>query len=166
MRRFTFRHLPVTPVRTAILAGLGAGAAIGALGYLTQIVGLVLLMAPLGASCVLLFAAPTSPLSQPVNVIGGHIIAGLFGVAAHFVFPNTFWMAGVAVGLAISALMLLRLVHPPAGATALVAYISATSWTFLLFPVAVGSITLVAIATAYHRLTNTTYPVPVPVRPS
>ena len=121
-----------------------------------------MLVAPFGATCVLLFATPASPVSQPINVVGGHVLSAAIGLALHFLFPASFVAEGLAVGLAVSAMMLTRLVHPPAGATALVAYLTATSWWFILFPVAVGSVALVAIAAIYHRFTKATYPHPVP----
>ncbi len=162
MRRFIFRHQPKAHPRVALLSGLGAALAVGGLAFLNDVVGLAMLMAPLGATCVLLFAAPSSPLSQPVNVVGGHVVARVIGVGLHFIMPHSFWIAGIAVGLAVATMVFLRLVHPPAGATALVAYVSAASWSFLLFPVALGSLALVAIATLYHRIMKTPYPTPLP----
>jgi CBS-domain-containing membrane protein len=162
MRRFIHRHQPKAHPRTALFAGLGAALAIGGLAFVNDVIGLAMLMAPLGASCVLLFAAPQSPLSQPANVIGGHVLSGVVGLGLHFALPGSFWMAGLAVGAAVAAMVYLRVVHPPAGATALVAYLTAVSWSFLLFPVALGSVALVAVATFYHRLLRTPYPAPLP----
>ncbi len=162
MRRFIHRHQPKAHPRAALLSGLGAALAIGGLAFVNDVIGLALLMAPLGASCVLLFAAPQSPLSQPANVIGGHMLAGVVGLGLHFALPGSFWKAGSAVGIAVAAMVFLRLVHPPAGATALVAYLTAVSWSFLLFPIGLGSVALVAAATLYHRVTRTPYPSPLP----
>ena len=162
MRRFIHRHQPKAHPRVALLAGLGTALAIGGMAFVNDVIGLTVLMAPLGATCVLLFAAPQSPLSQPVNVIGGHMLAAAVGLGLHFAIPGSFWMAGLAVGLAVAAMVYLRIVHPPAGATALIAYLTAVSWSFLLFPVALGSVALVAVATFYHRLMRTPYPAPLP----
>ena len=158
MKRYIHRHLPVPVWRSIPLAGLGAFLAVLILGAITQYGSLPLLIAPFGASCILLFAAHSSPLSQPINVVGGHVVAGLVGMVCHFIWPGSFTVAALAVGLAIMAMMALRVVHPPAGATALVAYLTAKSWLFLIFPVLVGSILLVGLAMVYHQVTDNIYP--------
>ena len=162
MQRFFFRHQPSPKLRIVIIAGLGAAISIGLLGLVTEMSSYAMLMAPFGASCVLKFAVPSSPLSQPANVVGGHVLSAAVGLALHFVLPGNFAIAGLAVGLAVAGMMLFRVVHPPAGATALVAYSVATSWTFLLFPVLVGSVLLVLIAGVFHKLNGTSYPLPLP----
>lgn len=165
MERFLHRHLPHSTWSTALLAGAGSAVGVGLLGYLSEITTFIMLVAPFGASCVLLFGTPTSPSSQPVNVVAGHVLGAAIGLALHFLFPASFVAEGLSVGLAVSAMMLLRIIHPPAGATALVAYLTATSWWFILFPVAVGSVALVFVAALYHRMTKVTYPHPVPEKP-
>ncbi|MEO6609873.1 MAG: HPP family protein [Aestuariivirga sp.] len=162
MDRFIHRHLPHSTWPTALLAGVGSAVGIGLLGYASEMTTFLMLVAPFGATCVLIFAMPTSPVSQPINVVGGHILAGIVGLVMHFLLPGSAIGEGLSVGIAISAMMLLRLIHPPAGATALVAYLTATTWWFILFPVATGSILLVVIAAIYHALTKSTYPHPVP----
>jgi CBS-domain-containing membrane protein len=160
MKQFFHRHQPAASVRVALLAGIGAALAIAALGSLGESSGLAWLVAPFGASCVLLFAAPAAPFSQPPNVLGGHCLAAFLGIALAALLPGHVWGAGLAVGGAISCMMLLRIVHPPAGATALVAYMTKASWMFLLFPTLAGSAVLVGFAFAYHRLHGVRYPVP------
>jgi len=162
MDRFIHRHLPHSTWPMALLAGLGSALGVGLLGYLSEITTFIMLVAPFGATCVLLFASPASPVSQPVNVVAGHVLGAVIGLLLHFIMPGSFIAEGLSVGLAVSAMMLLRIVHPPAGATALVAYLTATSWWFVLFPVAVGSIGLVIIAAIFHPVTKVTYPHPVP----
>jgi CBS-domain-containing membrane protein len=162
MDRFIHRHLPHSTWPTALLAGVGSAIVIGILGYLSEISTFIMLVAPFGASCVLMFGMPSSPVSQPVNVVAGRVLAATIGLILHFLLPASFVAEGLSVGLAVSGMMLLRIIHPPAGATALVAYLTATSWWFILFPMAVGSIALVLVAAIYHRLTKVTYPHPVP----
>ena len=162
MDRFIHLHLPHSQWQKAALAGLGTALAIGLLGYFSEVTTFIMLVAPFGASCVLMFGMPSSPVSQPINVVGGHMFSAVIGLALHFILPGSVVAEGMAVGLAVAGMMLLRIVHPPAGATALVAYLTATSWLFLFFPVAVGSVALVLIAAIYHRLTKATYPHPVP----
>jgi len=71
MKSFLTRHQPKAPPIRWLLAGLGALIAIGVIGALTTYSDAVFLMAPFGAGCVLLFSVPSSPLSQPMNVVGG-----------------------------------------------------------------------------------------------
>lgn len=66
--------------QNALLAGLGASLAIALLGWLDLGWQLTLLMAPFGASCVLLFSLPQSPLARPQNVLGGHLLAAAVGL--------------------------------------------------------------------------------------
>ncbi|MDR6788784.1 CBS domain-containing membrane protein [Sphingomonas sp. BE138] len=124
---------------------------------------LPIIVAPLGASAVLVFAVPASPLAQPWPVIGGNTLSALVGVAAYHLIPQTALAAGVAVGAAILAMSLLRCLHPPGGAAALTAVIGspgihAAGWMFALAPVGVNSLALVALGICYHRMTGHGYP--------
>ena len=157
MKHFYHRHLPSVGWRVAVTAGLGAAIAIALLTFATDYAHALMLMGPFGATCVLLFAAPTAPLSQPANVVGGHFLSALIGLGLGILLPMGNMTGAFAVGLAIAGMLLLRVVHPPAGATALVAATSG-SWSFLVFPVLSGAIVLVIIAAIYHHSTGKTYP--------
>lgn len=159
MHTFFRRVLPPPKLHVALLAGLGGVFGIGVLALLTQNTNAVLLMAPLGASCVLLFAAPGAPLSQPANVLGGHFVAALVGLIFASALPDSWWAVALAVGAAISAMSLLRVTHPPAGANPIVIFASDPNWLFLIFPVLSGAALLVLIAVIYHRFTKLSYPV-------
>lgn len=157
MKHFVHRHQPPSSPRGILLAGLGAAVAVGLLALVTDHTTLLLLMAPFGASAVLLFAAPAAHLSQPANLVGGHMLAAAIGLASFSLLPAGFLASSCAVGLAVASMVAFRIVHPPAGATALVAA-TAKSWSFLLFPVLSGSLLLVLIAVLYHRSAGTPYP--------
>lgn len=122
------------------LRGLLAGTlAIGLLGWLSGASGLPLLIAPFGASCVLLFAMPDSPLAQPRNLIGGHLVAATVGLAVSIVLGPGVWHAGLAVGIAIAAMELSGTLHPPAGADPLVIMLGGTTrLSFLIAPILCG----------------------------
>lgn len=93
-----------------------------------------LIIGSFGASAVLLYAAVKSPLARPRNLIGGHVIAGLIGVASYKLFGGTVWIAGTfAVSCAIVAMLFTRTLHPPAGATALIAIIGGDKIPTLVF---------------------------------
>jgi CBS-domain-containing membrane protein len=155
---FLKRRQPAASLTIALLAGLGGALGIGVLGALTSLTTLALIMAPFGASCVLLFSVAASPLSQPANVIGGHLVSAIVGMLMMWLLPETWWAVALAVGLAIAAMALLRVTHPPAGANPLVIFAATPGPLFVLFPVLIGAIVLVAVATAFHRATGTTYP--------
>lgn len=139
---------PARPSPAQIFIGLIGGiAGIGAIAYLTQLAGVPLLMAPFGATCVLLFAAPGAPLAQPRNVIGGHLIATLVGLAVMNITGSGPWQMAAGVGLAIALMQVCRAIHPPAGANPIVVLAAGIQdWGFVLTPVLAGSVILVLIA--------------------
>ncbi|WP_374412038.1 HPP family protein [Novosphingobium colocasiae] len=153
------------------LAGLVTMALLG-----SQAHSLPWLVAPLGASAVLVFAVPASPLAQPWPVIGGDWLSAAVGIAAGHLFHVPWLSAAIAVGAAIAVMSLCRCLHPPGGACALLCALGATgaqawSWPVLL-PIAANILILVAVGYAYNGLTGhpwphraTTVPVPVANRP-
>ncbi|MCX5494454.1 HPP family protein [Kaistia dalseonensis] len=158
MRTFFARHQPRQPLHHAVMAGLGGVIAIGSIGLFTIYAHKPLVMAPFGASCVLLFSVPGSPLSQPMNVIGGHVVATLVGLVLRLLLPNEWWAVALAVGLAIALMSALRVTHPPAGADPLVVFAADPGFGFLILPVLSGAAVLVALATLFHRASGTAYP--------
>ena len=108
------------------------------------------IMAPFGASCVLLYAASQSPLAQPRNIIFGHFISAFVGLVFLKLFGISMWSIAFSVGTAIALMQFLKAVHPPAGANPLVILLTAEQiqygWDFLVFPVLLGSLILVSIA--------------------
>lgn len=124
---------------------------------------LPLLVAPMGASAVLVFAVPASPLAQPWPVIGGNILSAIVGVIAARTIASPEWAAGVAVGGAILLMSLLRCLHPPGGAAALTAVIggpavTAAGFGFALVPVGVNAVILTLAGLVFHRLSGHSYP--------
>ncbi len=149
-----------------LIACLGAGVGI-ALTYLAGTLAphgtLPAIVAPLGASAVLVFAVPASPLAQPWPVIGGNTISALVGIAVWRLLPDPAVAAGLAVAAAILVMSLLRCLHPPGGAAALTAVIGGAAvhgagFGFALVPVALNSLALVVAGLAFHRLTRRSYP--------
>jgi CBS domain-containing membrane protein len=119
----------------------------------------VWLVAPLGASAVLVFAVPASPLAQPWSVVAGNTLSALIGVLCVRYIPDPAVAGGVAVGIAVAAMFALRCLHPPGGASALVAVLShASTLDFVVFPVLVNSVLLVAVGIAYNSATGRRYP--------
>jgi CBS domain-containing membrane protein len=160
------------PARMQVSAGerwrVTLGAALGLIvaGLMGQAFGhhhpgLPWLIAPLGASAVLVFGLPASPLAQPWAVVGGNTVSTLVAVACvHWGGGATWpWTGAVAVGLAILLMFALRCLHPPGGACALLAALSNVhDAQFAVFPVLVNSLALVALGVAYNRATGRRYP--------
>lgn len=117
------------------------------------------LMAPIGASAVLVFALPASPLAQPWPVLAGNTLSTLVGVAVVHVVPDLALGAAVAVGAAMLVMFATRSLHPPGGAAALlVVLLGVSSPQFALFPVAANSLLLLLAGVFYNRLTGRDYP--------
>jgi CBS domain-containing membrane protein len=121
------------------------------------------LVAPMGASAVLLFAVPASPLAQPWSIIGGNLVSAIVGVACARCIADPFHAAAVAVALAICFMFALRCVHPPSGAVALTAVLGgpavhALGFGFVLEPIAIQSVVLLISAIVFHALTGHRYP--------
>ena len=113
------------------------------------------LVAPLGASAVLVFAVPASPLAQPWAVVGGNTVSALVGIACVHAIGRPELAAALAVGLAIALMFALRCLHPPGGASALLVALSGvTDPRFALYPVLVNSVLLVAVGMAYNQATR------------
>lgn len=139
-------------LKTAAIGFIGGFIAIGLLALLTNLTETVWLMAPFGASCVLVFIAWDAPLSQPRNIIGGHFISAASGLLLFHLFGNEFWVIALGVGLAIALMHLTRTTHPPAGANPIVVIMAGSSWSFLLNPVLIGSMMIVVVALLINNL--------------
>lgn len=136
------------------LSGLGGAIAIGCIGFLAYITNQPLILGSFGASCVLIFGFPKSPFSQPRNVIGGHLIASFIGLLCLNLFGDYWWSMALALGLAISFMMLTDTVHPPAGSNPVIVMLGAPNWNFLLEPTLIGAILLVAIGFIFNNITT------------
>jgi CBS domain-containing membrane protein len=122
-----------------------------------------LLVAPMGASAVLLFAVPASPLAQPWSIIGGNLVSAVIGVACATWITNPIDAAPIAVAMSIGAMFAFRCVHPPSGAVALTAVLGgpavrALGFEFVFAPVAAQSLALLGVAIAFHAATGHRYP--------
>lgn len=163
--------LPAAPLREVLRAAAGAAAGIAAcvLAVLLWPAGAGLpleLLAPLGATAVLMFAVPNSPLAQPWSAVAGNGGSALAAVLLLKLLPAG-WAPGLgpvlAVGLAIGVMLLLRALHPPGGAVALLAALNpepvlAAGWGYALVPVALLTAVLVLAAVAVNRLGGRVYP--------
>ncbi|MEO7887507.1 HPP family protein [Polaromonas sp.] len=137
---------------TALLCHLAGG----------MVPGLPWLVAPLGASAVLVYAVPASPMAQPWDVVGGNTLsalAGIAGVHGVHLLGSPELAAALGVATAIALMLALRCLHPPGGATALMMVLGGVSDPlFAFYPVMLNSVLLVAVGIAYNNATRRTYP--------
>ncbi|WP_333384589.1 HPP family protein [Microcoleus sp. B4-D4] len=145
--------------RHIVWSWIGSFLAITATSYLAVKTNSPLLMAPFGATSVLIFGVPDSPLAQPRNVIGGNFLAALISlIILHFLGSSPFAM-GIAVSSAIGIMQMTCTLHPPSGAVALVVMMTKPDWQFLLTPAFEGSMILVLCAVIFNNLAEErTYP--------
>lgn len=121
------------------------------------------LIAPFGASAVLLFAVPASPLAQPWSIVGGNVVSALVGVGVALVLGHGPLAIGAAVALAILAMSFLRCLHPPGGAVAMTAVMGGQAvWDAgLAFPfgiVLLNALVVVALGLIFHRFSGHAWP--------
>lgn len=149
---YIHRHEPHGQTRAHIKSGTGALVGMTLVGALAALTGLPLLLAPFGATAVLIFGQPDSPLAQPANVFGGYLIAAIVSCLMLGLLTPTWWIATIAVGVVIAAMLALRVTHPPAGAVPLVA-LSTHMHPEMLFAVTLGgALCLVLVAVVHHWL--------------
>ncbi|OON69771.1 HPP family protein [Hymenobacter sp. CRA2] len=141
---------------------LGAFLGIGLIGLLNRYwlgpADTLLLVGSFGASSVLIYGVVNSPLAQPRNLLGGHVFSALVGVTVQRWLGGELWLAAaVAVALSIVAMQITKTLHPPGGATALIAvvgseHIKALGYGYVLMPVLLGVLLLLAVALLVNNL--------------
>lgn len=126
----------------------------------------VYLIGSFGASSVLIYGNINSPFSQPKNLVGGHLLSAIIGVTIHLLLPDILWLsAALAVSFSIIVMQITKTLHPPGGATALIAVIGTAKikslgYWYVLSPVLIGVIILLLVALVVNNITeNRSYPV-------
>lgn len=149
-------------LRDRAVACLGALLGIGLTALLSRALlgegtALPLMMtASMGASAVLIFVVPASPLAQPWSVIGGHVISALTGILVSRLIPDPILASGVAVAAAIALMSLLRCLHPPGGSTALIGVLGGTTihgagFMLAFVPIGLNAVLLAVAGFLFHR---------------
>ncbi|MGD9254379.1 MAG: HPP family protein [Chromatiales bacterium] len=158
--RLTKKDMPPRPpLRMILVTFIGAfiGMSLVASIEILYPSGWMLTIGSFGATAVLLYAIPGSALAQPRNLFGGHLVSAIAGILVyHFITPELFPAAPLAVALAIAFMQLTRTLHPPGGATALIAVIGPQSvhdlgWAYLV-PVMAGVTLLFLAALLVHNI--------------
>lgn len=116
-------------------------------------------MASLGATALLIFVLPSSPMAQPWAVIGGNVLSALVGITCNHIIADPIFALPVAAASAILGMFILRCLHPPAAAVALIAVLGGIdTYRYAFFPVMVDSVALCLAAILYNTLTGKHYP--------
>jgi CBS-domain-containing membrane protein len=159
-------------LRSAFAGGLAILLLTWALQHLPQTLFPMLIVASMAASATLLYATPHSPLSQPWNLVGGHVVSAIAGLLCSMLIPEPTLAAGAAVGLAILLMQFLSCLHPPSAATALMMVLGSSQlhvmpWQWALAIVAINAgISLLLALAINNLLPGRRYPVqPAPAVP-
>ena len=112
---------------------------------------LPVVLASTGASAMLVFGLPLSPVSRPWNLVGGHFFSAIIGVSCHFLIPNILLASSISIPLSMAIMHYFKCMHPPGGATAITAVIGghnihALGYGFVILPVFINSIIILSIA--------------------
>ncbi|MCW8916251.1 MAG: HPP family protein [Magnetovibrio sp.] len=159
-KRHTHSPRPPTSdiVRGLVGAFIGIAAIASAVQFYLNDADLTLVIGAFGATAVLIYGVPSSPFAQPYNVLLGHMISAAIGVTVFQIVGEANWLsAALAVSLAVVAMQLTRSVHPPGGASALIAVVASAElhelgYLYVLYPVGLGAAILVAVALAINNI--------------
>ncbi len=167
--RGTTKSLPMVSLSEIIWSWVGAFLGIAAVAFINYHIlegtDLIMVIGSFGASAVLIYGAPKSPLAQPRNLVGGHIVSAIIGVAFYQLFHAHMWLAAsVAVATAIAIMHATKTLHPPGGATALIAVIGsskihALGYLYVILPVGAGATIMLVVALLVNNIPkNRKYP--------
>jgi CBS-domain-containing membrane protein len=141
-----------------LLAGIGASITIGILGYITYESVLsdtnygLWMFASFGSTVVLVFGYPDNIFAQPKNIFFGHLLTAFIGVIFITFFEINFITIGLAVGISVMLMIILKVTHPPAGGNPIAVMLGGVSFQFLIFPVMVGAITIIIGGIIFNSL--------------
>lgn len=162
--RYVIYKETLVDYREHLWSFIGAFAGIGIIAFLQSLMldkmENVFLIGSFGASSVLVYGAIQSPLAQPRNLVGGHVVSAIIGVAVYQLLPDIIWLtAPLAVALSIVMMQVTKTLHPPGGATALIAVtgsakIKALGFMYVLSPVLSGCLILLIVALIFNNMTS------------
>lgn len=162
IRPYLSRHEPRGHFHLHFKSTLGAMLGVLAVGGLAAWTALPMLLAPLGATALLLFSQPRMAGSQPINVFLGYLVGTAFACLVEATAPGSWWAAALGVGATMLVMLSLRITHPPAAAMPLVMQTSHLPLPTLFAVTLAGCVVLFALAMIWHRLPpRQAYPVPV-----
>ena len=141
-------------VTKSVLAGLFSAVTVGVLALLTYKTEFGLfLITSFGSSMVLLFGYPESSFSQPKNIFFGHLLTSVVGIIFLYILPLPIYLLiPLAMGFATALMILLNVVHPPAGANPIIVIMGNVSFDFLVSPIIIGSLIILVFGVILNRL--------------
>ena len=140
------------PFRIVGLAFLGCFLAVAVLALAADNLPSWVLMGTFGASTLLTFGYPDAAFSQPRNILCGHALGTLIGIACLTVGGHHWWSLALAVALTVAAMMLTNTVHPPASSNPLAVFAAQGGWTMLIFPTLAGALLIIVLGLLYNNL--------------
>jgi CBS-domain-containing membrane protein len=160
--RGTTKSPPAVNISEIIWSWVGAFLGISTVALISykvlDAIGLTMIIGSFGASAVLIYGAIRSPLAQPRNLLGGHVLSAVVGVTSYQLFQPHIWLAAaMAVATAIALMHATRTLHPPGGATALIAVIGGESvhklgYLYAVIPTAVGASIMLIVALLVNNI--------------
>jgi CBS-domain-containing membrane protein len=158
----TSKSPPMVSLSEIVCSWIGAFLGIAAVAYINfnrlEESDLVMIIGSFGASAVLIYGAIKSPLAQPRNLMGGHIFSAIIGVACYqWLSPNMWLASSVAVATAIAFMHATKTLHPPGGATALIAVIGSDKihdlgYLYVIIPVGLGALIMLVVAVLVNNI--------------
>ena len=136
-----------------IISGISASIVIGVLAFLTLRTSAgILLMFSFGATVFLVFALHELETAQPKNIFFGHLVSVLVGIIFNETIGFSFYSLGLVVGVAVTLMIYLKIMHPPAASNPLVVLFTDVSFEFILFPVILGTIGIIAMSIFINKI--------------
>ena len=165
----TSKSPPMVSFPEILISWIGAFLGIAAVSVINYHIiygtDFIMVIGSFGASAVLIYGAIKSPLAQPRNFIGGHMISAIIGVTCYKLFPSQLWIASsLAVATSIAVMHSTKTLHPPGGATALIAVIGSNKihslgYLYVIVPAGLGAVIMLGVALLVNNIPrNRRYP--------
>ena len=136
-----------------IISGISASIVIGVLAFLTLRTSAgILLMFSFGATVFLVFVLHELETAQPKNIFFGHLVSVLVGIIFNETIGFSFYSLGLAVGVAVTLMIYLKIMHPPAASNPLIVLFTDVSFEYILFPVIFGTIAIIVMSIFLNRI--------------
>lgn len=158
VRDLTANSQPRLPWRRIVLAAVGTGGAVALLGLAGSSIDLTLVFLAFAPSCLLVLVLPEAPVSQPIAVLGGHLVSATVGLGISSLPHDGWWVGPLAATASVLAMLVLRVLHPPAVANAVIVSVTSPGWGYLLAPALPAAVLIVVFGLIWHRFTGGQYP--------
>ncbi|WP_142247933.1 HPP family protein [Alkalihalobacterium alkalinitrilicum] len=142
---------PSVQIKENLISATGGLIAMLVISVMAVTIGFPMVLGPMGASCLLVFAAHAGPFSQPRHILGGHFISTIVALSIWDIFGRTHLKIEITLAVVLFLMVVSKMLHPPAAASAIVAINTEAGWGFLL-TILISAIILIAISVAYNNL--------------